>query len=82
MKPTKHVVVIQSGWVVIGDIEPINSTPPGYAITNGSVIEKWGTTAGLGEIAIAGPTKNTVLREFGEGFIPTSSVLFTIKCRK
>lgn len=76
---TKYILVIQAGWVLIGDVE---ETPSKYLITNGSVIEKWGTTMGLGEIALKGPTKDTVLRAFGEGDVPKSSVLFRIKCAK
>jgi hypothetical protein len=54
----KKIVVLQRGWVVIGNVE---QTETEIRITNCSVIRIWGTTKGLGEIAEGGPTSKTVL---------------------
>ena len=54
----KQIVVLQRGWVVIGDIE---KTVEEIKITNCSVIRTWGTSKGLGELAENGITTNTKL---------------------
>ena len=59
VKPTKkQIVVLQRGWIVIGDV---SKTETEITINNCSVIRVWGTTKGLGEIAQNGPTSNTKL---------------------
>ncbi len=54
----KQILVLQRGWVIVGDV-----TQDGDYLTidNCSVIRVWGTTKGLGEIAINGPTSKTKL---------------------
>ncbi len=55
---TKQIVVLQRGWVVIGDVE---KTETEVRINNASVIRVWGTSKGLGEIAEGGKTSKTIL---------------------
>ena len=54
------------------------ATPCSSKLT--SVIRVWGTTAGLGEIALKGPTKDTVLDFAGTVDVPHSKVLSVIYC--
>ena len=57
--PTKkQIVVLQRGWVVVGDVE---KTETEVKINSCSVIRIWGTSKGLGEIADNGPTSKTKL---------------------
>lgn len=56
------IVILQRGWVMIGKLERNGSD---CKLHNASVIRSWGTTKGLGELAINGPTKNTVLDKCG-----------------
>ena len=59
VKPTKkQIVVLQRGWVVIGDVE---KSAEEIKISNASVVRVWGTTKGLGELAENGATSKTVL---------------------
>ena len=59
MTPSKkRIVVLQRGWVVVGDVREEDNH---VYISNASVIRVWGTTKGLGEIASSGPTKDTKL---------------------
>ena len=55
----------------------------GYSIavklTNASVIRKWGTTQGLGQL-ITGPVKDTVLDPCGVVEIHEQTAVATIKC--
>ena len=55
---TKQIVVLQRGWIVIGDVE---KTETEVKINNCSVIRVWGTSKGLGELAENGATSNTKL---------------------
>lgn len=52
------IVILQRGWVYIGKFERTGSD---CLLTKASVIRRWGTTKGLGEITKDGPTSNTVL---------------------
>ena len=59
VKPTKkQIVVLQRGWVVIGDV---NKSEVEVTISNCSVIRAWGASKGLGEIAENGATSKTKL---------------------
>ena len=52
------IVVLQRGWVMVGKLERDGSE---CKLHQASVIRNWGTTRGLGEIAEAGPKKDTKL---------------------
>lgn len=54
----KQIVVLNRGWVVIGDYSEIGSE---CTLINASVIRVWGTTKGLGELAEDGPQTSTKL---------------------
>lgn len=56
------IVVLQRGWVMVGRLERNGSE---CKLHNASVIRNWGTTKGLGEIAIGGPTSSTKLDKCG-----------------
>lgn len=71
------IVVIQAGWVITGKVEARSGH---LRVTDGSVIRRWGTTMGLGQLAITGRTDETVLDPFGTAEVPNASVLFTIDC--
>ena len=73
----KHIVVTLNGFVFLGNI---SRQPKEIIITNCFNIRKWGTTKGLGEIALNGPTKSTVLDEYGTVIVPIKSVIYTIDC--
>lgn len=75
VRPTKkQIVVLQRGWVVIGDVE---KTEAEINISNCSVIRVWGTSKGLGEIADGGKTSETILDPSPDIIVhPLSVVLF------
>lgn len=56
------IVVLQRGWVVIGRHEVVSADL--HRLTGASVIRRWGTTAGLGEL-VGGPKADTVLDPSG-----------------
>ena len=56
------IVILQRGWVMVGRLERNGSE---CKLHNASVIRAWGTTKGLGEIAMGGPTGSTKLDKCG-----------------
>jgi hypothetical protein len=55
---TVRVVVLQRGWVVVGLYSQKGDR---IFIRNASVVRRWGTTKGVGELAESGPLANTIL---------------------
>lgn len=59
IKPSKkQIVVLNRGWVVVGDYSEKGDE---CTLANASVIRKWGTTQGLGELAEKGKLPDTIL---------------------
>jgi hypothetical protein len=58
-KPSKkQIVVLNRGWIVVGNYSEKGDE---CTLTDASVIRKWGTTQGLGELAEKGKLPDTVL---------------------
>jgi hypothetical protein len=74
----RRIYVVESGWVFLAD--SCVATDAVFLLSGVSVIRSWGTTKGLGEIALNGPTKETVLDPCGQVDVPKGKVLFTIPC--
>ena len=75
-----RIVVLQSGWVFYGDYVPASGDTPAY-VANCKNIQRWGTTQGLGELAISGFTSESIVHDVGVLVLDNpSAVLFTIKC--
>lgn len=55
------IVILQRGWVVVGQV---SQTENEVTIEKASVIRRWGTTKGIGEL-VNGPLPNTVLDPAG-----------------
>jgi hypothetical protein len=76
MQDVRIVIMIQ-GWVMVGvySEDGVNKY-----LRQANVVRTWGTTKGLGEIALGGPTKETILDPCGFVDIPVSAVVGVIKC--
>ena len=59
---SKQIVILQRGWVLVGDF---SQEGPNCTLSNASVIRIWGTTKGLGELALEGPKSGTKLDPCG-----------------
>lgn len=72
-----RIIVWDRGFVSVGYFSLENGV---VTVTQGSVVRRWGTLRGLGQLALKGPQKNTIL-EF-EGFTqgPFLNVIKTIRC--
>lgn len=62
MKKDIRIVVLPAGWVFVGEWSENGSE---VILDNASCIRVWGTTHGVGELAIKGPLKETVLDKCG-----------------
>lgn len=71
------IVILDRGHVLVGNV-----TVDGDWIetTNASVIRRWGTTRGLGEIATGGPTKETKLDPIGTVRSPIRALIGLVDC--
>jgi hypothetical protein len=75
----KRIVIVQSGWVFIGEYS-LDKELNAVHLTDASCVRVWGTTAGLGQLALKGPQKETVLDFAGVVDIPMPSVVATLRC--
>lgn len=58
-KQSIKIVVLQRGWVVVG--EYVARGPNHMGVTRPYVIRRWGTNKGLGQLAQHGPRSSTKL---------------------
>ena len=74
------IVILQRGWAMVGRFERKGSE---CKLFDASVIRRWGTTKGLGEIAKDGCTSETVLDKCnGTVEFDYLTVVATISCNK
>jgi len=57
-----QIVIADRGWVYVGKVARIQDL---IVITDCYNIRRWGTAGGLGELALNGPTGDTVLDFYG-----------------
>lgn len=57
------ILVLQRGWVAIGSLE---REGPSLVLRRAAIIRRWGTTKGLGQLALEGPRPETIVDPCGE----------------
>ena len=74
---TPSIVILDRGFVLVG-----NAVVDGdwVVTTNASVIRRWGTTKGLGELAANGPLDETKLDPIGTVKSPLRAVIGLVSC--
>jgi len=73
----KQIVIAQRGWVFVGDV---SRTEDEVVIENAAVVRRWGTTAGLGQLAFDGPTAETRLDRCPTVRIHPLAIVATMDC--
>ncbi len=68
-----QIVVADRGWNFIGHTSRDDSG--NLVISGAKVIRRWGTTDGLGQLALKGKQPNTILDEAGTVTIPSHAVI-------
>ena len=73
-----RIIILPRGWNIVGEYTQDGDE---CIIKNSSVIRRWGTTRGLGEIAENGPTDKTKLDPCnGDVKILRPNIIATIDC--
>lgn len=74
-----QIVVLERGWVLVGSVTQ-DSKSKDLIVNNAHVVRRWGTTKGLGQLALEGPQKETKLDRTGFVSAPNHAVIFRINC--
>ena len=75
--PTLKIAVLDRGFVYVG---MCHTEDGALVITSAQCIRRWGTTAGLGQLASKGPQAATKLDAAGTVRAPMLSVIHLIDC--
>ena len=74
-----QIAVLDRGFVYIGDVK----TDSEWCVISGARnIRRWGTTKGLGQLALEGPQADTTLDDTGTVRAPMRAVIALISCDK
>ena len=76
-QPSWNVIIAERGWVYVGRVRRDGDQ---IVITDAQNVRRWGTTKGLGELALDGPTGDTALDYYGTVRIHVLAVCGTIDC--
>lgn len=77
MKKDIRIVILPAGWVFIGEWHPMPNSKE-VLLKNAQNIRIWGTTAGLGQLALYGPQSKTELDP--SGTVRFDSCIASIEC--
>jgi hypothetical protein len=72
-----NIVILQRGWVMVGKLQKNGEY---FTLTEGSVIRRWGTSNGLGELATKGKLSETVLEPTPKTRFHELTVIGIIEC--
>ena len=72
-----NIVILDRGFVYVGDV---TISGDWLDISNAKNVRRWGTTEGLGELALKGPQSATKLDMGGSVRAPLRAVVALIKC--
>lgn len=74
----KTILVLQRGWIAVGDLTDENEQR--VKLTGASIIRRWGTTKGLGQLALEGPQSGTVLDACGSVEVHPLAIVLRLPC--
>lgn len=75
--PAPQIAVLDRGFVYVGQCTLADGV---LTITGAQNVRRWGTSAGLGQLAAQGPQPATKLDKTGTVRAPVSSVVHLIDC--
>lgn len=74
---TRYIFVLPAGWVLVGTIDSVSEGR--VHLSDAKVIRRWGTTNGLAQLALDGPTSDTCLEPATFASFPEGSDLFRLR---
>ena len=75
-----HVYILPHGWVILGERTDCPD-PDMQTLKYASVVRRWGTDAGLGQLASDGPRTETILDQAPEGIaFPFKQLIMMFPC--
>lgn len=77
MSDDLKIVILDRGFVLVGNVTVKDDW---IETTNASIIRRWGTTKGLGELAANGPLENTKLDPIGTVRSPLRALIGLVDC--
>ena len=77
MSDDLKIVILDRGFVLVGNVTVKDDW---VETTNASIIRRWGTTKGLGELAANGPLENTKLDPIGTVRSPLRALIGLVDC--
>lgn len=77
MEQDIRIVVLQRGWVALGEYSRAGEHAK---LTKACVVRRWGTTKGLGQLAAEGPQPQTILDRTPDIEFHTLAELLTFRC--
>ena len=72
IKPKLVIAILDRGWVFVARM---SATPSEIKLTNAACIRYWGTTNGIGQLALEGPQRETKLDEAGTVTVPRTAII-------
>jgi hypothetical protein len=70
--PKLVIAVLDRGWVFIGRVE---ESPSSITLNHAACIRYWGTTKGIGQLALEGPQSQTKIDEAGTVTVPRHAIV-------
>ena len=74
-KPKLVIAILDRGWVFIARA---TESPSALELTNAACIRYWGTTKGIGQLALEGPQRETKIDEAGTVTVPRTAIIALI----
>src|ERR1017187_2317936 len=74
-KQALKIVILDRGWVFIARV---SESPSALTLTNAACIRYWGTTKGIGQLALEGPQSGTKIDEAGLVTVPRTALIALI----
>jgi hypothetical protein len=76
VQKTLQIVAADRGFVYIGHVQKDGDD---LLVTQAKTVRRWGTTKGLGQLALEGPQQDTKLDETGTVRVPGRAVISVIE---
>jgi hypothetical protein len=69
------IAILDRGWVFVARV---SETTSAVELSNAACIRYWGTTKGIGQLALEGPQSGTKLDEAGTVTVPRGAIIALI----